>query len=63
MTDLEMNVSMSLPLGTVNFILETLNKNPLSAPVMEVAALINLIQDQVAPQTTLPTIDTEVEPE
>jgi len=63
MTDLEMNVSMSLPLGTVNFILETLNKNPLSAPVMEVAALINLIQDQVAPQTTLPTIDTDVEPE
>ena len=63
MTDLEMNVSMSLPLGTVNFILETLNKNPLSAPVMEVASLINLIQDQVAPQTTLPTIDTDVEPE
>ena len=63
MTDLEMNVSMSLPLGTVNFILETLNKNPLSAPVMEVASLINMIQDQVAPQTTLPTIDTDVEPE
>lgn len=39
-----------LPLSLVNFILSTLNANPLGAPVMEVARAIQLIEGRAGPQ-------------
>jgi hypothetical protein len=40
------NITLTVPLDTVNFILATLDKNPLSAPVMQVANLINGLKQQ-----------------
>ena len=39
-------IALSLPLGSVNFILDALNRNPAQAPVMQVAALISSVQEQ-----------------
>ena len=53
------SVSLILPLSSVNFILESLNRNPAQAPVMQVAALITKIQDQATGQLNPPLVSHE----
>ena len=41
-------VLLTLPLSAVNFIIETLNRNPVGGQVMQVAGLISRIQLQAS---------------
>jgi hypothetical protein len=43
-------VTFAVPLGAANFIMATLNKNPLGNDVMNVASLISSIKGQVQAQ-------------
>lgn len=56
-------VSLTLPLGSVNFILDALNRNPAQAPVMQVAALITKIRDQATVQLNPPVVHDAPAPE
>lgn len=57
------SVSLTLPLSSVNFILESLNRNPAQAPVMQVATLITKIQEQATVQLNPPVVHDAPAPE
>lgn len=46
----DIEIVLRLPLSTVNFVLNTLNKNPLGGEVMPVASLITVITSQAEAQ-------------
>lgn len=46
----DIEIVLRLPLSTVNFTLNTLNKNPLGGDVMSVASLITVITSQAEAQ-------------
>jgi hypothetical protein len=45
--DPTVSFTLEMPLSAVNFLLQTLDRNPLNASVMQVAELIKIIQKQV----------------